>query len=164
MKAKNNMAAEINCEFCNETSLQTTLTWSCANSSSSSSLATGLSQNRLQIINYLSQLLLWLIPCLPLRPSHCVHTLQTISYFCRHTDTSPPPCQNWNLWPASFLLLCSKAMESSPFWYLSHLVLPCLQNCFKDSPRATNNSTTDFKFCLLSFLISPSPTSFSHPR
>ena len=53
-------------EICSETAFQITQTPSCATSSSSSSLATGSSQSRLQIVNYLSQLLLRLIPCLPL--------------------------------------------------------------------------------------------------
>ena len=52
----------------------------------------GQSQNRLQIVNYLSQYLLRVIPFLPLRPFHCVHTFQTISFFCKHTDTSNSPC------------------------------------------------------------------------
>ena len=78
--------------LCNETGFQITQTWSCATSSSSSSLATGASQSRLQIVNCLWQFLLWLVPCLPIKPSHCVHTFQTTTFFCRHTDTSHRPC------------------------------------------------------------------------
>ena len=40
--------------------------WLSATSSASVSLVTGPSQNRLQTVNYLSQLLLWLISCLSL--------------------------------------------------------------------------------------------------
>ena len=36
----------------------------------------------------LPQLLLWLISCLSLWPSHCVHPFQAASFFCKHTDTS----------------------------------------------------------------------------
>ena len=80
-------------ELWRETGLQIMQTWSWrATSSSSSPLATGPSQNRLQIVRYRSQLLLWLIPCLRLRSSDCLHTFQTTSFFCRHTDTSHPPC------------------------------------------------------------------------
>ena len=77
---------------CGETAFQIKQTWSCAAFSSSFSLATGPSQNRLQFVNYLSQLLLWLVACQPLWPSHCVHTFQTTSFFCRRSDTSHPPC------------------------------------------------------------------------
>ena len=64
--------------------------WSCTTSSSSTSLATGPRQSRWQIINFLSQLLS-IILCLPLWPSHCVHTFQTTS-FCTHMEISHPPC------------------------------------------------------------------------
>ena len=37
-----------------------------------------------------------------------------------------------------FLLLCSKAVEFSPFWHTSHSVLPCLQNCVRNSPPQYN--------------------------
>ena len=47
------------------------------------------------------------------------------------------------------------SMESSPFWYPSHSVLPCLQNCVKDTSR--NDTTTDFEFCLHS--STPPPVS-----
>ena len=58
--------------------------WSCTNSSSSSSLVTGPSQNRFQAVNYLKQLL-WLIPCLSLWP-HSGHPFQVqpASFFCKH--------------------------------------------------------------------------------
>ena len=34
-----------------------------------------------------------------------------------------------NLWPTLFLLLCSKAVEFSPFWHPTHSILSCLQSC-----------------------------------
>ena len=55
-------------KLCNEASFQSTQTWSSATSSANSLLVTGPSQNRLQTINYLSHLLLWLISCLFLWP------------------------------------------------------------------------------------------------
>ena len=36
-----------------------------------------------------------------------------------------------------FLVLCFKATEFSLFWNPSHSVLPCLQNCIKNSPLQT---------------------------
>ena len=47
--------------------------------------------------------------------------------------------QTWNTSPmlkqktANPFLLHSKAMEFSPFWHTSHLVLPCFQNCTENS-------------------------------
>ena len=75
-------------DLCCGTGFQTTQMWSCASSSASSSLDTSPSQNRLQTVNCLSQLILWIISCLFLWPSHWLHTLQAVSFFTRHTDTS----------------------------------------------------------------------------
>ena len=60
-----------------------------AASSSRSSLVTGPSQNRLQIVNRLSQSLPWLISCLSLWPFHRVVLLQTHGYFLSHVNTKP---------------------------------------------------------------------------
>ena len=94
--------------------------WLCATSSASASLVTIPSQNRPQIVNFLPILLLLLISYLLLQSFHSVHPFQAASFFCRHMNTLYPPCQNKNLWPVLFLLLCSKALEFTSFWYSSH--------------------------------------------
>ena len=48
-------------------------------------LGYGPSQSRLQTVNYLSQLLLWLIICPFLWSSHRVNRFQAATFFCRHT-------------------------------------------------------------------------------
>ena len=73
-------------ELCSETGFQNMQMWSCATSSLRSSLVTGPCQNRVQTVcvNYLSQLLLWLIVCLSLWP-HCVHFPGSfVLYTCRY--------------------------------------------------------------------------------
>ena len=72
-------------ELGSKTGFESIQTWSRATSSASSSLVTGPIQNRLQVVGYLSQPLLWLI-CLFLWPQ-CVHPFQATSFSCRHTDT-----------------------------------------------------------------------------
>ena len=96
--------------------------WLCATSSASASLVTSPSQNRPQTVNFLPILLLLLISYLLLQSFHSVHPFQAASFFCRHMNTLYPPCQNKNLWPVLFLLvlLCSKALEFTSFWYSSH--------------------------------------------
>ena len=59
-------------ELCSKTVFQSTQTWSCAASSSNSSLVAGPSQSRLQTVNHLLQFLLWPVSCLSLWP-HSVH-------------------------------------------------------------------------------------------
>ena len=76
--------------FCRETGFQITQAWSCATSSLSSSFATGPSQNRLQILSYLSQLLLWLAPFFSTLTFSLFTHLPDSFVFCRHTDTSHP--------------------------------------------------------------------------
>ena len=57
------------------------------------------------------------------------------------------------------MLLCSKAVEFSPFWHPSHLILPCLQNCMKNSPL----QTVPQKYHNVWFQILPSFFPFPHP-
>ena len=94
-----------------------------------SSLVTDPSQNWLQTVNYLSQLLLWLISCLsfdlltaytPFRQLRSSADTQILCIPHVRSKTLGKPCP--------------KAMEFTPFWHLSHSVLLCLQNCFKTSP------------------------------
>ena len=47
------------------------------------------------------------------------------------------PMLKINPWPRLFFLLCSKAMEFSPFWHSSHSIFRCLQSCVKNSPLQT---------------------------
>ena len=77
-------------DCCRETGFQITQAWSCATSSLSSSFATGPSQNRLQILSYLSQLLLWLAPFFSTLTFSLFTHLPDSFVFCRHTDTSHP--------------------------------------------------------------------------
>ena len=83
------LASVFYAECCSKTGFESIQTWSHATSSASSSSVTGPIQNRLQVVSYLSQPLLWLIS-LFLWPSHCVHPFQAASFFCRRTDTSYP--------------------------------------------------------------------------
>ena len=105
-------------------------------------------RNRLQTVNYVSQLLLWLISCLLLWSSHCVHPFQEASFFCENTDILYPPMINQNLWPVLFLLLYSKVMKFAPMWHPSHSILSRLQNGVKKIV---------YILTCLSYLPSPTP-------
>ena len=74
-----------------------------------------------------------------------------------HSSADFFPCKNIKLWPTLFLLPCSKATEFAPFWHLSESVLPCFQNCIKNSPLLTISEQviSDSAFFLL-----PSSPSF----
>ena len=140
-------------------SFQSTETWLCATASASSSLVTGLSQNTLQTVSYLPQLLLWLISNLltvyvPSRQlcSSAGTQMLCISYvrtktFGRCCFSNGAPKQ-WNSFPSD---MCH--IQSSN---------PCLQHCFKNSslqivPQAILNSVF--------LLASPTPsTNFPHPH
>ena len=66
-------------------------------------------------------------------PNTCSLTmLQSNGTFAQHFFSYHAPKQ-WNLCPTLFLLPCSKAVEFSLFWHPSHSILPCLQNCIKNS-------------------------------
>ena len=92
-------------ENCNNIHFQGTQRWPYAASSESSSLVTSPRQNRLQTVNCLSQLLLWHISSLCLRPSHCVTPSRQLH---SSADTQILRIsQNRNLWPTLFFLLLS---------------------------------------------------------
>ena len=66
-------------------------------------------------------------------PNTCSLTmLQSNGTFAQHFFSDHAPKQ-WNLCPTLFLLPCSKAVEFSLFWHPTHSILPCLQNCIKNS-------------------------------
>ena len=96
---------------------------------------------------YLWQLLLWLISCLFLRPSHCVHSFQAASFFRRYTGTSYSLVLEKTLWPTQF-----------PLTVLQTNGIHCLLTSVTFNPptssklTSTNNITSDFKFCLLTCL------------
>ena len=116
-----------------ETSFQRTQTWSCATSSSSSLLATSQSQDTLRTLSTICHNFFWLIPCIsPLTFSLCVHLPRSFILPQTHGHFASSMLK-LNLWPTLFLLLCSEAVEFSPFPHLSHSVLPCLQTCIKDT-------------------------------
>ena len=122
-------------------------TSSCA-TSSSPSLVTSQSQNRLQTVKYLSQLLpLTFSPCTPLPGSFIL--LQTHRHF-ESLILNLKPLAN------TLSLLCSSAMEFSPFWLLSHSILPCLKNCIKQLISTITNTTL-----LSSSFCTPSPWLYS---
>ena len=104
---------------------------------------------------YLWQLLLWLISCLFLRPSHCVHSFQAASFFRRYTGTSYSLVLEKNLWPTQF-----------PLTVLQTNGIHCLLTSVTFNPptssklTSTNNITKGgFKFCPLPFVTLPR----SHP-
>ena len=68
-------------EVCSETGFQRSL----------HSMVTGPSQNRLQTVNCLSQLLRWRISCQSLWPSLCLHTYQAAVLFLLQPPTYPQP-------------------------------------------------------------------------
>ena len=115
--------------FSTNTKLQQGQRINCCISSANSSLVTDPSQNWLQTVNYLSQLLLWLISCL----SFDLLTVYTPFRQLRSSADTQILCIP-HVRSKTLGKPCPKAMEFTPFWHLSHSVLLCLQNCFKTSP------------------------------
>ena len=141
-----------------ETSFQSTRTWSCATSSSSSSLATSQRQDTLHTVNYLSQLLLThplhlaahlLTVCTPSTQLHSSTDTRTICIL--HAKTKPLANT------LSLTLLWSSGILALP--RLSHLVLPCFKPALKTPLQSIPQLT--FQTLSSSFCPPPPPTSFS---
>ena len=107
--------------LCSETGLQSMQMGSCTTSSSSSSLATGPSQNWLQTVNYLSQLLLYSFPAnqFDLLSVYTPSASTSSRQICSSADTEIlhiTHVRTKTFWPTLFLLLFNKAMDYFPFW------------------------------------------------
>ena len=96
----------------------------------------------------------WLIPCIsPLTFSLCVHLPHSLVLPQTHGHFASSMLK-LNLWPT--LLLCSEAVEFSPFPHLSHSVLPCFKPALKTPLQSIPQPT--FQTLSSSFCPPPHPT------
>ena len=123
----------------------------------------GLSQRLQTQLSVTASSLNHILP-LSLTFSLCVHPFQAASFFCRHKDTSYPPCQNKNLWPT--LSRCAPKQWNSLLSDIRHIqssyafITALKTHLYRQYhvPDATNN----FTFCILPF-DTPFPSPNSSP-